>query len=103
MLADGLTRGGPEEARARLADFWRAVSVDGHMPDLQRGVVERLFPFVPRQGLWLGAMSRFLSPHYLNPLNINPLKDLVGRFVAFEAIPRRPVPHPLLSPPHLHP
>ena len=27
MLADGLTRGGPDEARQRLADFWRAVSV----------------------------------------------------------------------------
>jgi NTE family protein len=86
MLADGLTRGGPEEALARLADFWRAVSVDGHLPDLQRGVVERLFPFVPRQGVWLGAMSRFLSPYDLNPLNINPLKDLIGRFVDFEAI-----------------
>src|SRR5262249_42565853 len=55
MLADGLTRGGAEEARTRLADFWRAVSVDGHLPDLQRSVVERLFPFVPRQGLWLGT------------------------------------------------
>src|SRR5215472_18793490 len=36
MLVDGLIRGGREEARARLADFWRAVSVDGHLPDLQR-------------------------------------------------------------------
>src|SRR5215207_3202601 len=26
MVADGLARGGPEEARARLANFWRAVS-----------------------------------------------------------------------------
>src|SRR5450830_1743722 len=24
MLADGLARGGPEEARKRLAEFWRA-------------------------------------------------------------------------------
>src|SRR3977135_2997685 len=86
MLADGLTRGGPEEARARLADFWRAVSVDGHLPDLQRGVVERLFPFVPREGLWVGAMSRMLSPYDVNPLNINPLKDVIERFVDFEAI-----------------
>jgi NTE family protein len=86
MLADGLIRGGPDEARQRLADFWRAVSVDGHLPDLQRGVVERLFPFVPREGLWFGAMARMLSPYDLNPLNINPLKDLIERFVDFEAI-----------------
>jgi NTE family protein len=86
MLADGLTRGGPEEARQRLADFWRAVSVDGHLGNLQRGVVERLFPFVPPDGLWFGAMARMLSPYDLNPLNINPLKELIERFVDFEAI-----------------
>src|SRR5882724_11714025 len=86
MLADGLARGGPDEARSRLADFWRAVSVDGHLPDVQRTVVERLFPFVPRDGLWLGAMSRMLSPYDINPLNINPLKDLIERFVDFDAI-----------------
>jgi len=88
MLADGLTRGGPDEARQRLADFWRAVSVDGHLGNLQRGVVERLFPFVPGDGLWFGAMSRMLSPYDLNPLNINPLKELIERFVDFEAIRR---------------
>src|SRR5215831_5851053 len=86
MLADGLTRGRPDDARQRLADFWRAVSVDGHLSDLQRSVVERLFPFLQREGLWLGAMSRMLSPYDLNPLNINPLRELVERFVDFEAI-----------------
>jgi NTE family protein len=86
MLADGLTRGGPDEARQRLADFWRAVSHDGHLPDLQRSVVERLFPFLPRENLWLGAMSRMLSPYDLNPLNINPLRELIERFVDFAAI-----------------
>jgi NTE family protein len=88
MLMDGLTRGGPKEARIRLADFWRAVSVDGHLPDLQRAVVERLFPFAPREGLWLGPLSRFLSPYDLNPLNINPLKELIERFADFEALRR---------------
>ena len=32
MLADGLTRGGREEAQKRLADFWRAVSSNGNLP-----------------------------------------------------------------------
>jgi len=97
MLADGLNRGGPEEARKRLADFWRAVSVDGHLPDLQRAVVERLFPFVPREGLWLAAISRFLSPYDLNPLNINPLKELIERFVDFEALRGQPGPDLFIS------
>jgi NTE family protein len=36
MVADGLARGGPEEARKRLADFWRAASRDGDMSKLNR-------------------------------------------------------------------
>ncbi len=88
VLADGFSRGGPDEARMRLAEFWRALSVDGHLPDLQRRVVERLFSFIPGDGLWFDAMSRLISPYDLNPLNINPLKDLIKRFVDFEAIRR---------------
>ena len=32
LLADGLARGGREEARKRLADFWRAASLGGGLP-----------------------------------------------------------------------
>src|SRR5688500_7228677 len=42
MLADGLIRGGPQEARKRLADFWRAASVDGSLPALSRHFVDQL-------------------------------------------------------------
>ena len=82
---------GPSAARQRLADFWRAVSVDGHLPDLQRGVVERLFAFVRRATVRRGSARCRASgrPMHLNPLNINPLKDLIERFVDFEAIRAR--------------
>jgi NTE family protein len=90
MLADGLARGGPEEAQKRLADFWRASSLGGDLPPLQRAVVERLFSFLPLEGspaaAWFDALARYLSPYDLNPLNINPLKDLIERFVDFEAV-----------------
>src|SRR5499427_826585 len=90
MLADGLARGGPAEARKRLADFWRAASIDGSLPTLQRQVVDRLFSFLPYEGTpvtaWVDALSRFWSPYDLNPLNINPLRELIERFVDFEAI-----------------
>jgi NTE family protein len=90
MLADGLARGGSEEARKRLGEFWRAASLGGNLPDLQRSVVERLFSFMPLEGspvqAWFGALARYLSPYDLNPLNINPLKDLIERFVDFEAV-----------------
>ena len=36
--------------------------------------------------MWFGALSRFWSPYDLNPLNINPLKDVIDRFVDFEEV-----------------
>lgn len=90
MLADGLRRGGAEEARKRLSDFWKAASLGGDLPPLQRAVVGKLFSLVPDEGSptfdWLHAWSRYLSPYDLNPLNINPLKELVERFVDFEGL-----------------
>ncbi|MGZ5863556.1 MAG: patatin-like phospholipase family protein, partial [Methyloceanibacter sp.] len=43
MVADGLARGGSEEARKRLSDFWRAASRDGEMSKLNRAISDRLF------------------------------------------------------------
>jgi NTE family protein len=90
VLADGLARGGHDLAQKRLGEFWRAASFGGNLPDLQRAVVERLFSLVPRPAVppapWLGALSQLWSPYDLNPLNINPLKDLIERFVDFERL-----------------
>jgi NTE family protein len=90
MLADGLCRGGREEAQKRLADFWRSASSNGNLPVLQRAVLERLLSFTPLEGTpaqaWFDALSRYFSPYDVNPLNINPLKDLIERFVDFEKL-----------------
>ncbi len=94
MLADGLRRGGADEARQRLADFWKAVSLGGGLPELQRNVLSQLFSLVPSgpSTEWLSAWSRYLSPYDFNPLNINPLKDLIERFVDFEGLRADPRP-----------
>ena len=90
MLADGLARGGREEAQKRLADFWRAASSTGNVPAMQREVLQRLLSFTPLEGTpvqaWFNALSRYFSPYDVNPLNINPLKDLIEQFVDFEAL-----------------
>ena len=89
MLADGLARGGRAEAKKRLADFWRAVSSNGQLPSLQRTVMERLLSFTPLEGTpvqaWFDALSNYFSPYDVNPLNINPLKDVIERFAALRA------------------
>jgi NTE family protein len=90
MLADGLARGGREEAQQRLADFWRAASSAGNLPSLQRAAIERLLSFTPLEGTpvqaWFDALSHYFSPYDVNPLNINPLKDLIERFVDFTTL-----------------
>jgi NTE family protein len=90
MLADGLARGGAQEARKRLADLWRAVSSNGDLSELERTVADRLLSFVPYEGspaqAWFDALARFWSPYDFNPLNINPLRDIIERFVDFKAL-----------------
>ena len=90
MLADGLARGGGEEARKRLAEFWRAASIGGNLPGAQRAVLDRLLALMPVEAspmrFMVDTMSRVLSPYDLNPLNINPLKALIERFVDFDAV-----------------
>src|SRR5262249_47966981 len=90
MLADGLCRGGRGEGQKRLADFWRSASSTGNLPALQRAVMERLLSFTPLEGTpmqaWVNTLSRYFSPYDVNPLNINPLKDLIERFVDFETL-----------------
>ncbi|HEY6259010.1 MAG TPA: patatin-like phospholipase family protein [Xanthobacteraceae bacterium] len=90
VLADGLRRGGTAEARKRLAEIWRGVSSNGELPELERTVVDRLLAFFPYDGspaqAWLDALSRLWSPYDFNPLNINPLKDTIERFVDFDAL-----------------
>ena len=90
MIADGLARGGPAEARKRLAEFWRAASTGGNLPAVQRAVTDRLFSIMPfaTSSLhdWFETVARYFSPYDLNPLNINPLKELIERFVDFKAV-----------------
>jgi NTE family protein len=90
MLADGLARGGSGEARKRLAEFWRAASFGGNLPGPQRAVVDRLlallpFPAFPMH-VFVHGVARFLSPYDLNPLDINPLRDLIERLADFAAV-----------------
>ncbi len=90
MLADGFARGGSPEARKRLAEFWQEASTDGALSAAEQQILERLYSFLPLENtamaMWFDALARYLSPYTINPLNINPLKDLVERFVDFESV-----------------
>ena len=90
MLADGLARGGPEEAQKRLADFWRAVEPrrQSAAAAARRGRAPAVVPAARRlAGASLARRDVALfSPYDVNPLNINPLSDVIERFVDFDAV-----------------
>ncbi len=90
VLASGLAHGGNEGAREALTGYWRDVSRAGRASPLQRTLLDRLM------GQWslnanpayiaFDMASRFLSPYDFNPLNINPLMDLIAEHVDFDAV-----------------
>jgi len=90
VLAAGHQNGGREGARAALEKFWKAVSRDGRLSPIQRGLMDKLLgnwsldtnPFF----LAMDVAARFVSPYDFNPFNINPLRDVLEREVDFEAL-----------------
>jgi len=52
--------------------------------------MQRLLSFTPLEGTpvqaWVSALSQYFSPYDVNPLNINPLKDLIESYVDFEKL-----------------
>lgn len=75
VLADGLLRGAPDQARARLEAFWREVS-NAYVP--------------APQALTLALQSAPLqpSPAWLNPFGWNPLHDLLRKEIDFDRLRR---------------
>ena len=95
VLAYGLLEGGPERARLALHDFWRDIASVAEMSS-----PFRLLPWekLMHKGFGLDhspmylmtdMMLRVLSPYQFNPLNLNPLRDVLGRHVDFEALNKR--------------
>jgi NTE family protein len=90
VVADGLDRKGREGAREALHRFWSGVSRAARFSPFQRTPLDRL------HGRWTLDASpayiffdiamRLVSPYQLNPLNINPLKDLIADLVDFEHV-----------------
>jgi NTE family protein len=89
-LADGFTRDGPQGARAALDHFWQCMSESAKFSPLRRTPIDVLM------GNWglennpayhaMDALSRVASPYQLNPMNTNPLRDLVEESIDFASV-----------------
>jgi len=90
VLADGLLTDGAVGGRRSLADFWRRVSDAGRHGPLQQTPLDRALGKgdLDHSPAWLfyDLLSRVVSPYQTNPLNINPLRDIVANLVDFDRI-----------------
>ena len=79
LLADGLAAGGNEGARERLGQFWHKLAHAG--PSL---------PVGSGHGRGMAALfelsTRLASPYQVNPLGLNPLRQLLTEEVDFERL-----------------
>lgn len=90
VLASGLETAGEDGAREKLELFWREVSREAKMSPIQRSPLDVLLgqwslDHTPSY-LFFDVVSRFASPYEFNPMNINPLRDVVERIVDFDKV-----------------
>ncbi|WP_289035195.1 patatin-like phospholipase family protein [uncultured Roseibium sp.] len=90
VLANGFQENGAEGAREKLDQFWWEVSQQAFLSPIKRSPIDVAMgqwslDFSPSY-LAFDLMSRFSSPYEFNPLNINPLRDVVDRVVDFDRV-----------------
>ncbi len=86
VMADGWLRGGRDGARRGLDDFWSAVGRQMPSGLVSKGESDAisLSPAAKVLASWAG----YFSPAQLNPMDLNPLRDLLVRQVDFAQLRR---------------
>jgi NTE family protein len=93
VMAEGLVEGGRPKARQQLSDFWHRVAYrvpasptagwdNGWSKTWEKAWGLDQNPAVAMFSWW----TQIASPYQFNPLNINPLRDLLLREVDFERV-----------------
>lgn len=90
VFADGMGRGGRDEARRALDGFWGNISQAAQTGPLQPS------PFDQYASGWnldhsaafvaFDMLTRMLSPYQLNPMNLNPLRGALEKSVDFDRL-----------------
>lgn len=86
VMASGWTAGGRDGARQALADFWTAIGRQIPFGMVVQGSGEAISLSVASKLLagWAGCFT----PAQLNPLDLNPLRDVLAQQIDFERLRR---------------
>lgn len=90
-LAQGLVEDGLKGARDQLKTFWERIIESGkNSPVNHRGFFDKFmgnYTMYNSPGfIMLDFLTRMFSPYELNPFNVDPLKDIIGRVFNFELL-----------------
>ena len=92
VLADGYMQDGYDGARENLRRFWRAVAENALLNPLKRSPIDVFFGnwSVSRSPalMFMEMFQSTVSPYMFNPLNINPLAEILESVVDFERLRR---------------
>jgi NTE family protein len=90
MVAEGFRKDGAEGARQSLERFWREISAIGRFGPFARTPLDSMVnPAAPDHTpgyMLFDAVSRYLSPYQFNPLNYNPLLEVLRSRVDFARV-----------------
>tara|TARA_R110002110_G_scaffold415612_2_gene651607 strand:- start:72792 stop:73835 length:1044 start_codon:yes stop_codon:yes gene_type:complete len=90
VLAAGLSDDGAAGARSRLDSFWHEVAKLDRYSPIQRSLWDWFsggYRLDHSPGLALvETLSRTFSPYQVNPLNFNPLRDIIEDLVDFDLV-----------------
>ena len=90
VVADGMMKGGADGARQAMDDFWQAVGREGAKSPIQRSFANKITGDwsldTSLSFLFFDNLSRMVSPYDLNPLNSNPLRNLLEAQIDFERV-----------------
>lgn len=93
VMAEGMVEGGRSKAREQLSEFWNRVAGAGAIANglaWNNGWTkawEQAWGIDQNPGLAMfGWLTQVASPYQFNPLNINPLRDLLLREVDFDKV-----------------
>lgn len=90
VTAYGLTIGGADGARQKLKEFWNLTSQAGQKGSLRPSQLDKMLSlgnmdYSPSY-LFFDFLAKVMSPYELNPLNINPLREVLMKTVDFEIL-----------------
>lgn len=89
--AYGLHIGGPQKAKELLEELWRKVALTGSFL-FKPGIFDQLYGGGDIHNspgfVMFNTISQFLSPYNFNPLNYNPLRNVLEDLIDFEELKR---------------